>query len=70
MANKQIVPYGFDLNKKPNMLALSIVPLESTPIRSSQSYFTQTIHHSVIASPPPRPLLEGKPRQQEPHLDI
>jgi hypothetical protein len=26
MANKQIVPYGFDLNKKPDALALSVVP--------------------------------------------
>jgi hypothetical protein len=24
----------------------------------------------VIAPPPPCPLLEGKPRQQEPHLDV
>ena len=62
MANKQIVPYGFDLNKKLDALALSVVPLEITPIRSSQSYFAQAIHHPVIALPPPRPLLEGKPR--------
>ena len=70
MANKQIVPYGFDLNKKPDVLVLSVIPLEITPICSSQSYFTQAIHHPVIAPPLPRPLLEGKPRQQEPRLDI
>ena len=40
MDNKQIVPYCFDLNKKPDTLALSVVPPEITPIRSSQSYFT------------------------------
>jgi len=31
MANKEIVPYGFDPSKKPNALALTIVPLEVTP---------------------------------------
>jgi hypothetical protein len=35
MANKQIIPYGFDLNKKPDVLSLSIVPQEITPIHSS-----------------------------------
>ena len=70
MANKEIVPYGFDLNKKPDVLVLSVVLLEITPIFSSQSYFTQAICRSVIAPPSPRPLLEGKPRQQEPHLDV
>jgi hypothetical protein len=69
MANKQIIPYGAGLNKKPDTLALTIVPPEITPIRSSQSYFTQAIRRLVIALPPPRPLLEGKPRQQEPRLD-
>ena len=68
MANKEIIPYGFDLNKKPDALALSVVPPTITPICSSQSYFTRTIHHLVIAPPPPRPLLEGKPHQQEPRL--
>ena len=70
MANKEIVPYGFDPSKKPDVLALTVIPPEVTPIRSSQSYFTQAIRRSVIAPPPPRPLLEGKPRQQEPRLDI
>ena len=70
MANKEIIPYGFDLNKKPDALALSVVPLEITPIRSSQSYYAQAICHLVIAPSLPRPLLEGKPRQQEPHLDV
>jgi len=70
MANKEIVPYGFDPSKKPDALALTVIPLEVTPIRSSQSYFAQAIRHPVIAPPPPCPLLEGKPRQQEPHLDI
>ena len=70
MANKEIVPYGFDPSKKPNVLALIVVPPEVTPIRSSQSYFAQAIRRLVIAPPPPRPLLEGKPRQQEPCLDI
>ena len=68
MANKEIVPYSFDLNKKPDALALSVVPPKITPIRSSQSYFTQAIHRLVIAPPPPHPLLEGKP--QEPRLDV
>ena len=70
MANKEIVPYGFDPSKKPNALVLTIVPPEVTPIRSSQSYFTQAIHHLSLVQSPPRPLLEDKPRQQEPHLDI
>ena len=70
MASKKIVPYGFDLNKKPNMLVLSVVPLEVTPICSSQSYFAHAIRHPVLVPPPPCPLLEDKPRQQEPRLDI
>ena len=70
MANKQIVPYDFYPNKNANMLALSVVPLEITPIRSSQSYFAQAIRRPVIAPLPPCPLLEGKPRQQEPRLDV
>jgi hypothetical protein len=56
MANKEIVPYGFDLSKKPDALALTVVPLEVTPIRSSQSCFAQAIHHPVIAPPLPHPL--------------
>ena len=70
MANKEIVPYGFDLSKKPDTLALTVIPPEVTPIRSSQFYFSQAIHHLVIAPPPPRPLLEDKPCQQEPRLDV
>ena len=54
MANKQIVPYGFDLNKKPDALALSVVPPEITPIHSSQSYIAQGICRPVIALLPPR----------------
>jgi len=70
MANKQIVPYSFDLNKKPDVLALSVVPLEMTHIHTSQSNFAQAIHRLEIILLPPCPLLEGKPRQQEPHLDV
>ena len=70
MANKLIVPYGFDLNKKPDALALSVVPPEITPIHSSQSYFAQAIHHPILAPPLPHPLLEGKSCQQEPCLDV
>ena len=70
MANKEIVPYGFDPSKKPDMLALAVIPLEVTPIRSSQSYFAQAICCQVLAPPPPRPLLEDKPCQQEPCLDL
>jgi hypothetical protein len=57
MANKEIIPHGFDLSKKPDALALTIVPLEVTPIHLSQSYFTQAIRCPVIALPPPCPLL-------------
>jgi hypothetical protein len=33
MAGKEIIPYGFDLNKKPNTMALSIVlPREIAPV--------------------------------------
>jgi len=70
MANKETVPYGFDPSKKPDMLALTVAPLEVTPICSSQSYFTQAIHYPVLVPPPQRPLLEDKPRQQEPCLDL
>jgi len=31
MADKQIIPYGADLNKKPDVLALIVIPLEVTP---------------------------------------
>jgi hypothetical protein len=70
MANKEIVPYSFDLSKKPDALALTVVPPEVTPICSSQSYFAQAICKPLIALPPLRPLLEDKPRQHEPRLDI
>ena len=70
MANKEIIPYGFDPSKKPNMLALTLVPPDVTPIHSSQSYFTQAIRHPALVSPPPRPLLEDNPRQQEPRIDL
>jgi hypothetical protein len=70
MANKEIVPYDFDLSKKPDALALSIIPPKVTPIRSSQSYFAQAIHHLVLIPLPPHPLLEDKLHQQEPRLDV
>jgi hypothetical protein len=70
MANKEIVPYGFDLSKKPDALALTVVPLEVTPIRSSQSYFAQAIYRLVLTPLLPRPLLKDKLRQQEPKLDV
>jgi len=70
MTNKEIVPYGFDPSKKPDVLALTVIPLEVTPICSSQSYFAQAIRHPVLVPLPPRPLLEGKPRKQEAHLDV
>ena len=70
MANKEIVPYGFDPSKKPDALAMTVVSPKVTPICSSQSYFTQAIRRSILVPPPPRPLLEDKPRQQEPCLDL
>ena len=71
MAGREIVPFGFDLNKKSDALALSIVPpKEIAPIRSSQSYYAQAVHCPVIALPPPCLLLEDKPCQQEPQLDV
>jgi hypothetical protein len=57
MANKEIIPYGFDLSKKPGALALTVVPTEVTPIHLSQSYFAQAIHCPMIAQPSPCPLL-------------
>ena len=66
MANKEIVPYGFDRSKKPDTLALTVIPAEVTPIRSSQSYFAQAIHcPMMIAPPPPCLLLKDKPRQPD-----
>ena len=71
MASREIVPFGFDLNKKPDALVLSIVPpKEIAPIHSSQSFYDQAVRRPVIAPPPPRLLLEDKPRQQEPQLDV
>jgi hypothetical protein len=35
MANKEIVPYGFDLSKKPDAMVLTAIPPEVTPICSS-----------------------------------
>ena len=70
MANKEIVPYGFDPSKKPDTLALTVVATEVTLIRSSQSYFAHAIRRPVLVPPPPHPLLEDKPHQQEPRLDL
>ena len=69
MADKQIIPYGADLNKKPDTLVLTTIPLEVTPIWSNQSYYAQAVLHPLIALPPPLLCLEGKPLQQEPKLD-
>ena len=70
MANKEIAPYGFDPSKKPDALALTVVPPKVTLIHSSQSYFTQAIRRPALVPPPLRSLLEDKPRQQEPRLDL
>ena len=69
MADKQIIPFGADLNKKPDMLALTIVPPEVTPICSNQSYYAQAIRRPLITLPPPLLCLEGKPLQQKPKLE-
>ena len=66
MVDKQIIPYGADLNKKPDALVLSTIPPEVTPICSNQSYYAQAIRRPLIAPPPPPLHLEGKPFQQEP----
>ena len=65
MANKEIIPYGFDLSKKLDALALTIIPPEVTPICSSQSYFAHAICRPVLAPPPPHLLLKGKPHQPD-----
>ena len=71
MAGREIVLFGFDLNKKPDALALSVVPpKEIAPVRQSQSFFSQNVHRPVIAPSPPHLLLEGNPRQQEPQIDV
>ena len=69
MADKQIIPFGVDLNKKPNALVLTIIPPEVTPICSNQSYYAQAIRRPLIVPPSPLLRLEGKPLQQEPKLD-
>ena len=69
MADKQIIPYGADLNKKPDALVLTTIPPKVTPICSNQSYYAQAILRPLIALPPPLLRLEGKPLQQEPKLD-
>ena len=69
MAGREIIPYGADLSKKPNTLALTTIPPKVTPICSNQSYYTQAIPFSLIAPPPLLLCLEGKPLQQEPKLD-
>ena len=61
MAGREIVPYGVDLNKKSDTLALSIVPLQEIAPVSSQSYFAQAIHCLEIASSSPCLLLQDKP---------
>ena len=68
MAEREIVPFGVDLNKKPEeALALSVVPTrEIALVPSNQSYFAQVVCRPVIAPPPPRLLLEDKPCQWEP----
>ena len=70
MADMQIIPYGVDLNKKLDALALTVVPPEVTPIRLSQSYYAQAIRQALIAPLSPRLHLEGKPLQQEPKIDV
>ena len=65
MADREIVPYGVDLNKKPDALVLSIIPPREIAPVPSQSYFAQTIHRPAIALPPPRLLLQDNPRQPE-----
>ena len=72
MVEKQIIPYGVDLNKKPKeALALSVMPpREIAPvpprINHDQSYYAQVVHHPMIAPPPPCLLLKDKTRQPEP----
>jgi len=53
MADKQIIPYRANLNKKRDMLALTTIPPEVTPICSNQSYYAQAIYRPLIAPPPP-----------------
>jgi hypothetical protein len=69
MAGREIIPYGADLSKKPDALALIVIPLEVMPIHSNQSYYAQAIRRPLIAPPLPPLRLEGKPLHQEPKLD-
>jgi hypothetical protein len=69
MAGREIIPYGANLSKKPDTLALIGIPPEVTPICSNQPYYAQVIHRSLVAPLPPLLRLEGKPLQQEPKLD-
>lgn len=72
MAEKQIVPYGFDLNKKivcEEALALSILPpkyLAPVPpkVPYDHAYYAQALPCSAIAPPPTR-LQENKTRLRE-----
>jgi len=67
MGGREIIPFDFDLNKKPDALALSVVPpKEIAPVHQSQSYFAQAIRRSMIAPPPPCLFLEDKPCKQKP----
>ena len=64
MADREIIPYGIDLNEKPDALELSVVPLqEMAPVPSNQSYFAQANHCLAIALPLMRLLLQDKPCQ-------
>ena len=66
MADREIIPYGIDLNEKPDALELSVVPLqEMAPVPSNQSYFAQANHCPAIALPLMRLLLQDKPHQLE-----
>jgi len=61
MAGREIVPYGVE-----EAILLSIIlPREVDPIPSNLSYFSQAIHHLVIAPLLPRLFLQDKPRQLE-----
>ena len=69
MAKREIVPFGVDLNKKPEeALVLSVVPpREIALVPPNQSNFAQAIHHLELALLLPRLLLEDKPCQRD-HL--
>ena len=69
MVDKQIIPFGANQNKKPDALALTVIPPEVTPICSNQSYYAQAIRRPLITLPPPLLRFKGKPLKQEPKLD-